>query len=85
MPQQIAFFDFDGTITTKDSLLELARFHKGPFGYAKGMIILSPTLLAFKLGKVDAKKAKEKFIRFFLQVCLFKTLKRYAANSVHKN
>ena len=65
MPQQIAFFDFDGTITTKDSLLELARFHKGPFGYAKGMIILSPTLLAFKLGIVDAKKAKEKFIRFF--------------------
>lgn len=65
MPKQIAFFDFDGTITTKDTLLELARFYKGKAGFVLGMLMLSPFLIALKLGLAENRKVKEKFIRYF--------------------
>ena len=29
----IAFFDFDGTITTRDTLLEFIKFYKGNFNF----------------------------------------------------
>lgn len=65
MPQQIAFFDFDGTITTKDTLLELAKFHKGKAGYLKGMLLLLPSLMGLKLGLTGSRQAKEKFLHYF--------------------
>jgi phosphatidylglycerophosphatase C len=30
MKKEIAFFDFDGTITTKDTYLEFIKFSKAP-------------------------------------------------------
>lgn len=65
MPKQIAFFDFDGTITRKDSMLELARFYKGTAGYLAGMARLSPSLVLLKLGLLDASTAKEKLLTHF--------------------
>ena len=65
MQQQIAFFDFDGTITTKDTLLELAKFYKGKAGYIKGMLLLLPSLMGLKLGITGGREAKEKFLHYF--------------------
>ncbi|MEH0158263.1 HAD-IB family hydrolase [Limibacter armeniacum] len=61
----IAFFDFDGTITNKDSLLELAKFSSGNFIFYIKMFVLSPMLIAMKLGFLSSKKAKETFLYFF--------------------
>ncbi len=65
MQKSIAFFDFDGTITTQDTMLELARFKSGWVPYFMGMFIISPWLVAMKLGVVSKQKAKEKMLTYF--------------------
>ena len=65
MQKTIAFFDFDGTITTKDTMLELIKFAKGKRAYYLGMIKLSPYLIALKAGLVTATFAKEKMLAYF--------------------
>ena len=65
MQKTIAFFDFDGTITTSDTMLELIKFAKGKPAYYLGMIILSPYLIALKCGLITATAAKEKLLSLF--------------------
>lgn len=65
MKKEIAFFDFDGTITTRDTLLEFIKFVKGSFYFYWGFIINAPWLLAFKLGIITNQHAKEKILKFF--------------------
>jgi phosphatidylglycerophosphatase C len=65
MSKSIAFFDFDGTITTKDTFLEFIKFSKGQTSFFLGFIILSPILILFKLGLVKNWRAKELTLRYF--------------------
>lgn len=65
MQNNIAFFDFDGTITRKDTMFEMVKFSHGKTGFYKGLLQISPWLLGFKLGFVSAQKAKEKLLRQF--------------------
>ncbi|HEU0109590.1 MAG TPA: HAD family hydrolase [Flavisolibacter sp.] len=67
MKKGIAFFDFDGTITTKDTLLEFIKFSKGSFLFYLGFLINSPYLVAMKLGLISNQVAKEKVLRFFFK------------------
>lgn len=69
MSQRIAFFDFDGTITTKDTLLEFIRFSKGSFRLFLGFALSSPWILAYKLQLITNQQAKEKVLRFFFRHC----------------
>lgn len=57
----IAFFDFDGTITRGDSFALFLRFVFGKRFYIKVAQNL-PTLLAYKLGMIDNSYTKEKVI-----------------------
>jgi HAD superfamily hydrolase (TIGR01490 family) len=63
----IAFFDFDGTITTKDTLLEFIRFAKGWGRFLWGFLVNSPWLVAMKLGLVGNQEAKERVLRYFFR------------------
>lgn len=63
----IAFFDFDGTITKKDTLLEFIRFSKGGLAFFFGFLLNSPYLLAYKLKFISNQTAKEKILRFFFK------------------
>jgi phosphatidylglycerophosphatase C len=63
--KRIAFFDFDGTITTHDTLLEVIKFHRGAFRFYLGFIINSPFLLAYKAGIISNQAAKERILRYF--------------------
>lgn len=66
MSRGIAFFDFDGTITSSDSLAEIIRFRYGQPGFVLGLVPVLPYIMAFKIGLMDRQKAKEKLIgRFF--------------------
>jgi HAD superfamily hydrolase (TIGR01490 family) len=67
MPQRIAFFDFDGTITTKDTLLEFVKHSKGPGIFRLGFLLTSPWMVAYKLKLISNQKAKEQFLRFFFR------------------
>ena len=52
---KIAFFDFDGTITKKDSFLEFLKYSKGKIEFIKVLIILSPLIISFFLIKQPIK------------------------------
>jgi phosphatidylglycerophosphatase C len=63
--KKIAFFDFDGTITTKDTLLEIIKFLKGRFAFYKGFFIYGPWLLAYKMSFYSNDLVKQKILTYF--------------------
>ncbi|WP_428329464.1 HAD-IB family hydrolase [Mucilaginibacter sp.] len=62
---KIAFFDFDGTITTKDTLLEVIKAQKGKAAFYTGFIINAPVLIGFKLKLISNQVAKERMLKYF--------------------
>ena len=64
---QIAFFDFDGTITKDDSLLKFIRFVVGDLRFVIGVFALSPILVAYKLQLIPNYKAKQKMLSWFFK------------------
>lgn len=67
MKKRIAFFDFDGTITTHDTLLEFIRFCKGSAGLYAGFLCKSPWIVAHKAKIISNQSAKEQVLRFFFR------------------
>lgn len=67
MKPDIVFFDFDGTITRKDTFLEFIKFYRGSFGFYKGFLINSPFLIAYKLHLIPNYKAKQRILRYFFK------------------
>jgi HAD superfamily hydrolase (TIGR01490 family) len=65
--RRIAFFDFDGTITTKDTLLEIIKYQKGTFRYYLGMLLNLPYIIAWKAGIIPNYAAKQKVVSFFFR------------------
>ena len=65
MPKTIAFFDFDGTITNRDTMLALAVYNAGRWKFMAKMAMLSPSLVALKLNLLSAQKAKQLFLKTF--------------------
>ena len=65
--KKIAFFDFDGTITTKDTLLEFIKFSKGEFKFFTGFLLNSPYIVGYKLNIISNQRAKEKVLQFFFK------------------
>lgn len=84
MKKKIAVFDFDGTITTKDTLLEFIKFNKGKFSFYWGFLLNLPYLIAFKLKIISNQAAKEKVLKFFFQNTPLTTFKNYC-DSFSKN
>ena len=56
---KLALFDFDGTITRKDSFLDFIIYVVGARRFITGLFILSPFLIAYKLKIISNSKAKE--------------------------
>lgn len=64
---KLALFDFDGTITRKDSLAEFVIFTKGRWNYYAGLFALAPVLVLFKTGLIPNWRAKEKLLSYFFK------------------
>ena len=63
--KRIAFFDFDGTITSKDTLPEIIKFQKGILSFYTGILLHLPWLLGYKLGLISNDTAKQKLLKYF--------------------
>ena len=64
--RRIHAFDFDGTVTTCDTLLAFIRFAKGDRAFLAGFLRYSPWLVLMKLGLYPNWKAKQRvFAHFF--------------------
>lgn len=60
-------FDFDGTITTKDTLLEFIRYARGRFALYAGLLIFSPLLIMMMLRVYSNGKAKQRLFTFYFK------------------
>lgn len=75
--RKIAVFDFDGTITSKDSFMEFIKFAKGKTAFYAGLFIFSPLLIAMKMGFISNTVAKKLFFSYFFKGMNINTFKRY--------
>jgi phosphatidylglycerophosphatase C len=63
----IGAFDFDGTLTYRDTLLPFLKFTFGTKVLAKKFLPLLPRLASFPLGLISRQEAKELILTAFLQ------------------
>ena len=64
--QALAVFDFDGTLTRRDSLLPFLWQVVGPVQFTWNVLVLVPTLLRYATGAMDNGPAKERVLGQFL-------------------
>ena len=67
MKKRIAFFDFDGTITTRDTLLAFIVFRYGKWRTISGLLLVSPFYLLYMLKLIPVQTAKERVLRQFFR------------------
>lgn len=73
-------FDFDGTLTFKDSLIEFLRFSKGDAYTFFLFFIYSPLLILMKLGLYSNHKAKQKILSFCFKGMLIRDFNTLCKN-----
>jgi HAD superfamily hydrolase (TIGR01490 family) len=62
--QNLALFDFDGTITFKDSFTPFIFYAVEPRRMAIGKVVLSPMIAAYKLGLVRTSRMRASVVKF---------------------
>ena len=65
--KQIYAYDFDGTLTIRDTLLEFICFACGTARFLLGFLLYSPLLVLMKLRLYSNGKAKQKVFAHFFQ------------------
>lgn len=82
----IALFDFDGTLTKKDSLFEVIKFIRGRRRFYWGMILSLPSLILYKLKIISNWEAKERLLTLFFGGIFYsefqKECHQFALNSI---
>jgi len=63
----LALFDFDGTLTKKDSLNEFLKYSSSKREYLFNMIVFSPVFLLYKVGFIKNDKAKALLLKLFFK------------------
>ena len=64
---KICAFDFDGTLTKKDTFVEFIRYVHGERKTITGFLLHLPLLLLMKLHLYSNQKAKQKVFSWFFQ------------------
>ncbi len=67
MSTGLALFDFDGTISDRDSFLLFVRKNAGPLNFWLGMAMLGPRIGLFLLGRYPNQALKEDVLTRFLR------------------
>ena len=67
MKRKVYCYDFDGTITRKDTFLEFIKYTKGTFRFLQGFLLYSPLLILMKLHLYPNYKVKEKIFSYFFR------------------
>lgn len=64
---KLVLFDFDKTITKKDSFIEFLKFNYSPIIYYWKLFLLSPWIFCYLLKIISAKRLKERFLSVFFK------------------
>lgn len=60
--RKIYFSDFDGTLTTADSMMEIIIFQRGRIGLALAMLRILPWLILMFMGRYSNQRTKERLL-----------------------
>lgn len=63
----LVLFDFDGTITRKDSMLEFVKYVNGNVQFYLSFVILLPYWILYFTGLLSGHAMKEKFLGYFFK------------------
>ena len=74
----VAAFDFDGTLTRRDTFFPFLLYVAGPLKFSYKILLLLITLTGYALGLIRNDKAKIKVLRCFLANMEMATLQQYA-------
>lgn len=80
MKKSLALFDFDGTITTKDSLVDFLQYSFGYTRFLQAIIATFPYLLSFKLGLYPNSRAKERLLINLIEAMPVETFEQLGHN-----
>ena len=83
--EKIYCFDFDGTLTTKDTLLEFIKFAKGKTHFLLGFLLYSPILVLMKLHLFPNWKAKQLIFKHYFGGMTIKDFDELCVNFAMKN
>ena len=79
--KRIVCFDFDGTLTTRDTLLLFIRFACGRWAFFWGLLCYAPLLVLMKLRLYHNGKTKQKLFSHFFRGSAFPK-QGYPSNSI---
>lgn len=65
----IVAFDFDGTLTSRDTLLAFIRHARGTVAFVRGFLYRLPLIVMMKLRLYPNYQAKQKVFSFFFKDC----------------
>ena len=84
MNRNLYLFDFDGTLTSKDTLFDFLKF-SFPKTYQFNYLLFIPLFVVSKLKIVDPGKVKEKFISKFMKGLSVSEINQLAQNYFDQN
>lgn len=73
----VVAFDLDGTLTSRDTLLEFIKFSKGYVVFYRTFFLFSPLLLLYKAGLYSNWKIKEKIFSYLYKGMSIKDFDAY--------
>lgn len=83
-PSIVAAFDFDGTLTERDSLLPLLFYKEGWRAWLK-LAWLIPVFVQFLYGKISRQQTKERILTSFFKGMSIEELKQLSVAYVNEN
>lgn len=83
--KRIYAFDFDGTLTTKDTLIEFIRFSKGSVRLFLGFLLFSPFLILMKLHLYPNWKTKQRVFSWFFKGMSLDSFNRLCVDFAQQN
>jgi len=80
---KIVAFDFDGTITTKDTLFEFIKFTKGKYKLLWGLVLYSPLLVLSIINLFSRSKTKELLFSHFYKGTSLKQFNKWGEGFIN--
>ncbi len=77
---RLCLFDFDGTISCRDTFLLFLREVVGPARFSSKCVLLAPHIFLFCIGRLSNHDLKERFLQKFLAGKDYTALSRLAEN-----
>jgi hypothetical protein len=60
----LALFDFDGTITTREMFPDFMRFSVAPRRLAMGKVLLAPWIGGYRMGVVSGNRVRSRIVGY---------------------